>query len=145
MTVNPSIRDEYPRVPEWQSGYRWICSMCKGFGLVADMDDCMKIADCPNCAFAMQHGTAFEVVRRSTAPAIGSCERVASPAVHSQMNYELWQFIPAEEKARRLFVSWDVGEVYQMKWEVEEEARMTKCGLTPQFLCLGLAYRRLMS
>lgn len=129
MTVNPSIRGSHPESsPEWMSGYRWICSTCKGFGLVADLDDDTKLADCPNCAFARQHGAAFEVVRRNVAPAIGCGERVASSAVHSQTNYELWQFIPDEEKARRLFVSWDIGEVYRTKWEAEDAASEADVG-----------------
>lgn len=115
MTPTSSVHGEY------RPGYAWTCRRCDGIGLVADLDDPTKLVDCPTCSLAHRFGRVFEMVKRNATPAVGALERLASPAVRSQTNYELWEFVPVEEKARCIFVSWDAGEVFRMKMEVEEE------------------------
>lgn len=114
MTPTESVHGDF------RPGYRWTCSWCRGIGLVDHPDDEMEVVDCPVCSEVRRSGYALEVVQRNVSSAIGSRERVASPAIRSQARFELWQFVPAKEKARCLFVSDSSVEVYAEKWGLRD-------------------------
>ena len=106
-----------------QPGYRWTCSMCRGLGLVEDLEEYGKLADCPKCETAHRFGIAFELVRRNVTLTVPASERLASPAVGvPSFIYEVWEFSIEEGTARRVAVEDNVGAAYMAKWDLEEEA-----------------------
>jgi len=97
--------------------------MCRGLGLVEDLEEYGKLADCPKCETAHRFGIAFELVRRNVTLTVPASERLASPAVGvPSFIYEVWEFSIEEGTARRVAVEDNVGAAYMAKWDLEEEA-----------------------